>query len=199
MGLMNCAHSPTVAAAPLPFSIEASVVRNRWLAHAVSERFLFAINYGIWHSFKHSAALPVGRQTMMRAAPQFSCSAIGATPQKKGPPSMKLIIAIIKPFKLDDVRQSLSELGLNGMTVTEVKGYGRQKGHTEIYRGAEYIVNFLPKLRIEVAVPTDYTDRVVEAIAASARTGQIGDGKIFVASLDHAHRIRTGETDRDAL
>jgi nitrogen regulatory protein P-II 2 len=112
---------------------------------------------------------------------------------------MKLIIAIIKPFKLDDVRQALSELGLSGMTVTEVKGYGRQKGHTEIYRGAEYIVNFLPKLRVEIAVPTEYTDRAVEAIAASARTGQIGDGKIFVASLDHALRIRTGETDSDAL
>ena len=112
---------------------------------------------------------------------------------------MKLIIAIIKPFKLDDVRQSLSELGLNGMTVTEVKGYGRQKGHTEIYRGAEYIVNFLPKLRVEVAVPTEYADRAVEAITSGARTGQIGDGKIFVASLDHALRIRTGETDSDAL
>jgi nitrogen regulatory protein P-II 2 len=112
---------------------------------------------------------------------------------------MKLIIAIIKPFKLDEVRQALSELGLNGMTVTEVKGYGRQKGHTEIYRGAEYIVNFLPKLRIEVAVPTDYAERAVEVIAAGARTGQIGDGKIFVASLDHALRIRTGETDSDAL
>jgi nitrogen regulatory protein P-II 2 len=112
---------------------------------------------------------------------------------------MKLIIAIIKPFKLDEVRQSLSELGLNGMTVTEVKGYGRQKGHTEIYRGAEYIVNFLPKLRVEIAVPTEHVERAVEAITASARTGQIGDGKIFVASLDHALRIRTGETDRDAL
>ena len=112
---------------------------------------------------------------------------------------MKLIIAIIKPFKLDEVRQALSELGLSGMTVTEVKGYGRQKGHTEIYRGAEYIVNFLPKLRIEVAVPAEQVDRAVEAITVGARTGQIGDGKIFVTTLDHARRIRTGETDSDAL
>jgi nitrogen regulatory protein P-II 2 len=112
---------------------------------------------------------------------------------------MKLIIAIIKPFKLDDVRQILGEIGASGMTVTEVKGYGRQKGHTEIYRGAEYIVNFLPKLRVEVAVPSAHADRAVEAISAAARTGQIGDGKIFVTSLDHALRIRTGETDSDAL
>jgi nitrogen regulatory protein P-II 2 len=112
---------------------------------------------------------------------------------------MKLIIAIIKPFKLDEVRQALTGLGVSGMTVTEVKGYGRQKGHTEIYRGAEYTVNFLPKLRIEVAVPTEDVDRTVEAITAGARTGQIGDGKIFVTTLDHALRIRTGETDSDAL
>ncbi len=112
---------------------------------------------------------------------------------------MKLIIAIIKPFKLDDVRQGLSDLGVSGMTVTEVKGYGRQKGHTEIYRGAEYIVNFLPKLRVEVAVSTAQVDRAVEVIAAKARTGQIGDGKIFVAALDQTLRIRTGETDYDAL
>ena len=112
---------------------------------------------------------------------------------------MKLIIAIIKPFKLDEVRQALTGLGVSGMTVTEVKGYGRQKGHTEIYRGAEYTVNFLPKLRIEVAVPADHVDRTVEAITAGARTGQIGDGKIFVTTLDHALRIRTGETDSDAL
>jgi nitrogen regulatory protein P-II 2 len=112
---------------------------------------------------------------------------------------MKLIIAIIKPFKLDEVRQALSGLGVSGMTVTEVKGYGRQKGHTEIYRGAEYTVNFLPKLRVEVAVPADHVDRAVEAITAGARTGQIGDGKIFVTTLDHALRIRTGETDSDAL
>jgi nitrogen regulatory protein P-II 2 len=112
---------------------------------------------------------------------------------------MKLIIAIIKPFKLDEVRQALTGLGVSGMTVTEVKGYGRQKGHTEIYRGAEYTVNFLPKLRVEVAVPTEQVDRAVEAITAGARTGQIGDGKIFVTALDHARRIRTGETDSDAL
>jgi nitrogen regulatory protein P-II 2 len=118
---------------------------------------------------------------------------------KEGPPSMKLIIAIIKPFKLDEVRQALTGLGISGMTVTEVKGYGRQKGHTEIYRGAEYTVNFLPKLRVEVAVPSEQADRVVEAITAGARTGQIGDGKVFVTALDHALRIRTGETDSDAL
>ena len=112
---------------------------------------------------------------------------------------MKLVIAIIKPFKLDEVHDALTRLGISGMTVTEVKGYGRQKGHTEIYRGAEYIVNFLPKIRIEVAVPSDRADKVVEAITATARTGQIGDGKIFVTALDHAVRIRTGETDSDAL
>ena len=112
---------------------------------------------------------------------------------------MKLVMAIIKPFKLDEVRQALTELGLQGMTVTEVKGYGRQKGHTEIYRGAEYAVNFLPKIRIEVAVPSDQADKVVDTIVASAKTGQIGDGKIFVTAIDQAVRIRTGETDVDAL
>jgi len=116
-----------------------------------------------------------------------------------GQQSMKLIIAIIKPFKLDDVRQALTGMGVSGMTVMEVKGYGRQKGHTEIYRGAEYTVNFLPKLRIEIAVAADQVDRAVEAITSGARTGQIGDGKIFVTTLDHALRIRTGETDSDAL
>jgi nitrogen regulatory protein P-II 2 len=112
---------------------------------------------------------------------------------------MKLITAIIKPFKLDEVHDALTRLGITGMTVAEVKGYGRQKGHTEIYRGAEYAVNFLPKVRIDVAVPTERADKVIEAIAATARTGQIGDGKIFVSSLDHVLRIRTGETDADAL
>jgi len=112
---------------------------------------------------------------------------------------MKLVIAIIKPFKLDEVRDALTGLGVRGMTVTEVKGYGRQKGHTEIYRGAEYAVNFLPKIRVEVAVASEEADRVVEAIGAAAKTGQIGDGKIFVMPLDHAMRIRTSETDADAL
>jgi nitrogen regulatory protein P-II 2 len=112
---------------------------------------------------------------------------------------MKLVIAIIKPFKLDEVRDALTNLGVHGMTVTEVKGYGRQKGHMEIYRGAEYAVNFLPKIRIEAAVSSEQVDRVVEAIANAAKTGQIGDGKIFVTSLEQAVRIRTGETDTDAL
>ena len=112
---------------------------------------------------------------------------------------MKFIIAVIKPFKLDDVREALVGLGVEGLTVTEVKGFGRQKGHTEIYRGAEYAVNFLPKIRIEVAVPSDRVGPVVEAIIASAKTGQIGDGKIFVMTIDQAVRIRTGETDADAL
>ena len=112
---------------------------------------------------------------------------------------MKLVIAIIKPFKLDEVRDALTQVGVSGLTATEVKGYGRQKGHTEIYRGAEYAVNFLPKLRIEVAVPADRAQRVVAAITAAAKTGQIGDGKIFVADIDHVVRIRTGETDAGAI
>jgi nitrogen regulatory protein P-II 2 len=112
---------------------------------------------------------------------------------------MRLVIAIIKPFKLNDVRDAVAGLGISGLTVTEVRGYGRQKGHTEIYRGSEYTVNFLPKIRVEVAVPAETAARVVEAITAAARTGQIGDGKIFVTPLEHAVRIRTGETDRDAL
>ena len=112
---------------------------------------------------------------------------------------MKIVMAIIKPFKLEEVRDALTAIGVHGLTVTEVKGYGRQKGHTEIYRGAEYAVSFLPKLKIEVAVNADVTDKVVDAIVAAARTGQIGDGKIFVYSLDSAVRIRTGEKDKDAL
>ena len=112
---------------------------------------------------------------------------------------MKQVTAVIKPFKLDEVRQALTDIGLEGMTVTEVKGYGRQKGHTEIYRGAEYAVNFLPKVKIEVVVPKAQAGKAVEAIAGAAKTGQIGDGKIFVAPIEQTMRIRTGETDADAL
>lgn len=112
---------------------------------------------------------------------------------------MKLIIAIIKPFKLDEVREALVSLGLSGLTVSEVKGFGRQKGQTEIYRGAEYSVNFLPKVKIEVAVPADLADRAIDAIQKAANTGRIGDGKIFVMDINQAVRIRTGETDAEAL
>ena len=112
---------------------------------------------------------------------------------------MKLITAVIKPFKLDDVREALSEVGVQGMTVTEVKGFGRQKGHTELYRGAEYVVDFLPKVKIDVAVADDLTDKVIEAITKAANTGKIGDGKIFVTSLEQVIRIRTGETGADAI
>ncbi|MGH8488953.1 MAG: P-II family nitrogen regulator [Gammaproteobacteria bacterium] len=112
---------------------------------------------------------------------------------------MQLIIAVIKPFKLDDVREALSRIGVQGMTVTEVRGFGRQKGHTELYRGAEYVVDFLPKIKIEVAVSDDHADRAVETISGTARTGKIGDGKIFVVNLREAVRIRTGESGADAL
>jgi len=112
---------------------------------------------------------------------------------------MKIVMAIIKPFKLDEVRDALTAIGVQGLTVTEVKGYGRQKGHTEIYRGTEYAVSFLPKLKVEVAVASEAVDKVVDAISAAAKTGQIGDGKIFVYPIDQAVRIRTGETDTDAL
>ena len=112
---------------------------------------------------------------------------------------MKIVMAVIEPFKLDEVRDALTAVGVHGLTVTEVKGYGRQKGHTEIYRGTEYAVNFLPKVKIEVAVDSSQVDKVVEAITGAAKTGQIGDGKIFVFPLDHAVRIRTGETDAAAL
>ena len=112
---------------------------------------------------------------------------------------MKIVMAIIKPFKLDEVRDALTKIGIQGLTVTEVKGYGRQKGHTEIYRSAEYAVSFLPKIKLEVACPSDQVDKVIETITASAKTGQIGDGKIFVLGLDHAVRIRTGEIDASAL
>ena len=112
---------------------------------------------------------------------------------------MKMVMAIIKPFKRDDVREALSEVGVTGVTVTEVKGFGRQKGHTELYRGAEYVVDFMPKIKLEVAVTTDQVERVVEAIQTAANTGKIGDGKIFVYELEKVLRIRTGELDGDAL
>jgi nitrogen regulatory protein P-II 2 len=119
--------------------------------------------------------------------------------RRRGGAGMKLVIAIIKPFKLEDVRDALTAVGVHGLTITEVKGYGRQKGHTEIYRGAEYAVNFLPKIKIEIAVPSDRVQRIIEAIVSSAKTGQIGDGKIFVTPVERAVRIRTGETDANAL
>jgi len=112
---------------------------------------------------------------------------------------LKLITAIIKPFKLEEVRQSLDSLGITGMTITEVKGFGRQKGHTELYRGAEYVIDFLPKIKIEIAVSTDQLDEVIDAITKSASTGKIGDGKIFISSLEKVIRIRTGEVDQDAI
>jgi nitrogen regulatory protein P-II 2 len=112
---------------------------------------------------------------------------------------MKLVIAIIKPFKLDEVRDALTRIGIHGMTVSEVKGYGRQKGHMEIYRGAEYAINFLPKVRIEIAVASEQLERVIDAVVSAAKTGQIGDGKIFVTPIEQAVRIRTGETDTAAL
>lgn len=112
---------------------------------------------------------------------------------------MKLVTAVIKPFRLDDVRDALAQIGVKGMTVTEVKGFGRQKGHTELYRGAEYAVDFLPKIKLEVALPTDLVDQAIEAITGAAQTGKIGDGKIFVYSLDQVIRLRTGETGNEAL
>ncbi|RMA80277.1 P-II family nitrogen regulator [Umboniibacter marinipuniceus] len=112
---------------------------------------------------------------------------------------MKLVTAIIKPFKLDDVRESLSEIGVNGITVTEVKGFGRQKGHTELYRGAEYVVDFLPKVKIEIAVPNELVETTTEAVVQAAATGKIGDGKIFVSELEEVIRIRTGETGNEAV
>jgi nitrogen regulatory protein P-II 2 len=112
---------------------------------------------------------------------------------------MKMVTAIIKPFKLDDVREALSEIGVQGITVTEVKGFGRQKGHTELYRGAEYVVDFLPKVKVELAIPDELLDRVVDAITQAARTGKIGDGKIFVSDIEQVIRIRTGETGAEAL
>jgi len=124
---------------------------------------------------------------------------VGSRPERGTESAMKLVMAVIKPFKLDEVREALTPLGVQGLTVTEVKGFGRQKGQTEIYRGAEYHVSFLPKVKIEVAVSAEMVDAVVEAIATTARTGKIGDGKIFIMDVERALRIRTGETDESAL
>jgi nitrogen regulatory protein P-II 2 len=124
---------------------------------------------------------------------------VASGPGPSGDKPMKIIMAIIKPFKLEEVRDALTAIGVHGLTVTEVKGYGRQKGHTEIYRGAEYAVSFLPKIKIEVAVGSDQVEKTIDAITSAAKTGQIGDGKIFVINLDHAVRIRTGEADAAAL
>jgi nitrogen regulatory protein P-II 2 len=137
----------------------------------------------------------------VEAYPEFTKGSSQAVlPQtKRMGNQMKIVMAIIKPFKLDEVREALTGIGIQGLTVSEVKGYGRQKGHTEIYRGTEYAVSFLPKLKIEIAVASDQVDKAIEAISSAAKTGQIGDGKIFVYSIDQAMRIRTGETDADAL
>jgi nitrogen regulatory protein P-II 2 len=151
-------------------------------------RVAIALVSGIGIEFDHNGG---GTFPTAGSRPPVSAAAQGGF--------MNIVIAIIKPFKLNSVRDALMGLGINGMTVTEVKGYGRQKGHTEIYRGSEYAVNFLPKIRVEVGVPAELVDRTVETLASAARTGQIGDGKIFVMPLGRAVRIRTGETDSDAL
>jgi nitrogen regulatory protein PII len=128
-----------------------------------------------------------------------NCKIVVGALRADGVPHMKLVTAIIKPFKLDDVRAALSDIGVSGMTVTEVKGFGRQRGHTELYRGAEYVVDFVPKTRIEVAVRGDLADQVIEAIMKAAKTGKVGDGKIFITDIERVIRIRTGETDDAAL
>jgi nitrogen regulatory protein PII len=126
------------------------------------------------------------------------CAAVANNNNSRGG-LMKLITAVVKPFRLDDVRNALAEVGVQGMTVTEVKGFGRQRGHTELYRGAEYVVDFLPKVKVEVAVSDDLVDRVIEAVIGAAKTGKVGDGKIFVTNLDQVYRIRTGETGDQAI
>ncbi len=144
------------------------------------------------------AAVPVEELPRVATSAVESARSASAGP-KRGNEPMKIVMAIIKPFKLEEVRDALTAIGVHGLTVTEVKGYGRQKGHTEIYRGAEYAVSFLPKIKLEVAVASDQVDKTIEAITGAAKTGQIGDGKIFVINLDHAVRIRTGEADAAAL
>src|SRR3954447_12317178 len=149
------------------------------------------------HLIIANPAVPVVR--LLRVVTSVENARSSTAPGSSGDRSMKIVMAIIKPFKLEEVRDALTAIGVHGLTVTEVKGYGRQKGHTEIYRGAEYAVSFLPKIKIEVAVASDQVDKTIDAITSAAKTGQIGDGKIFVINLDHAVRIRTGEADAAAL
>jgi nitrogen regulatory protein P-II 2 len=139
-----------------------------------------------------------GGEFLLRSALQYPLHRSRAM-EREEISHMKIVMAVIKPFKLDEVRDALTKIGIQGLTVTEVKGYGRQKGHTEIYRGAEYAASFLPKIKLEIACASDQVDKVIDTITAAAKTGQIGDGKIFVFNLDHAVRIRTGETDAAAL
>jgi nitrogen regulatory protein PII len=145
----------------------------------------------------HTNGMTVAFNASARCATVIGGASIGLSDRRGG--NLKLISAVIKPFKLDEAREALSSLGVSGITVTEVKGFGRQKGHTELYRGAEYVVDFLPKVKIEVAVPDDIVDQAIEALERSARTGKIGDGKIFVMPIEQVIRIRTGETGADAL
>ena len=139
-----------------------------------------------------------GKANRRKGGPPLLYWPVALLPYREGR-FMKKIEAVVKPFKLDEVRESLAEVGVSGLTVTDVKGFGRQKGHTELYRGAEYVVDFLPKVKIEVVVPDDMVDNAIEAIVKAARTGKIGDGKIFVTSVEHVVRIRTGETNESAI
>src|ERR1700730_7280224 len=197
----------TAAASSLPaFGTTWRFRRSRGLTFALTKPKALQFHggkfarIGKWHvacyeQLKHGRDVPrpaLRREPVRTQFPKFR----GRESRKS---TMKIVTAIIKPFKLDEVRDALTALGAHGMTVTEVKGYGRQKGHTEIYRGAEYAVSFLPKLKVEVAVPGDLVNQTIDAITAAARTGEIGDGKIFVTALDQAVRIRTGERDQEAI
>src|SRR2546421_8529585 len=177
----NCGSQPLFALAQ-PVSISAE--RNSWRRKGCSPASAF-------HSARSTWLSESTMRTLSKSL-RYNASSPGRKPMKK-------IEAIVKPFKLDEVREALSEVGVTGLTVTEVKGFGRQKGHTELYRGAEYVVDFLPKVKIEVVVPNDQVDRAIDAIVKSARTGKIGDGKIFVTSVEHVVRIRTGETNEAAV
>jgi nitrogen regulatory protein P-II 2 len=173
-----------------------------WCVNAArrrAPRFLVARHRG--HTAWHKSCIPLFESTpgcQLKTA-AMALAVERPAPMNHGDIPMKMVTAIVKPFKLDEVREALSGIGVQGITVTEVKGFGRQKGHTELYRGAEYVVDFLPKVKIEAAVDDSIVDRVIEAIEAAARTGKIGDGKIFVTTLEQVVRIRTGETGKDAL